>query len=176
MTIFCSALGSPRQSPTSPSNVVVKIALISSHFAQNSTLFWVGGDWRGSYSFSNITGRGPNTAPNDNFLFGFGFISSSTNSPQQCCAKKKHSFPPILRKIQLCLGWEGTGGVASVSNITGKGPNTAPNDNFLFGFGFISSSPHSTPQQCCGLKLALISTHFAQNSTLFGVGGEGRGR
>ena len=99
MTIFCSALGSSRRLPTPPSNVVVKKALISSLFVQNSTLFGVGGDRRG--------------------------------------------------------------------------PNTAPNDNFLFGFGFISLFPHSSSQQCCGLKLALISPYFAQNSTLFGVGGKG---
>ena len=52
----------------------------------------------------------------------------------------------------------------------------APNNNFWFGFRFIPSSPYS-PQlcvaKCCGQK-ALISNHFAQNSTLFGVRGEGR--
>ena len=43
-TIFRSALGSSRRSPTSPSNVVAKKALIVTHFAQNSTLFRVEGE------------------------------------------------------------------------------------------------------------------------------------
>ena len=43
-TIFRSALGSSRRSPTSSSNVVAKKALILTHFAQNSTLFSVGGE------------------------------------------------------------------------------------------------------------------------------------
>ena len=44
MTIFCSALGSSRRPPTSPSNVVVKKTLIFTNFAPNSTLFGVGGE------------------------------------------------------------------------------------------------------------------------------------
>ena len=48
----------------------------------------------------------------------------------------------------------------------------APDDNFLLGFGFIPSSPHSPPLLSNVVpKKVLISTHFAQNSTLFGVGG-----
>ena len=42
--IFCSALGSSRSVPTSPSNVVAKKALIFTHFAPNLTLFGVGGE------------------------------------------------------------------------------------------------------------------------------------
>ena len=34
-------------------------------------------------------------------------------------------------------------------------------------------SPHPPPPQQCWGKKTLISTHGAQNSTLFGVGGEG---
>ena len=43
-TIFCSALGSSRRPPTSPSKVVAKKALIFTHFAPNPTLFGVGGE------------------------------------------------------------------------------------------------------------------------------------
>ena len=47
----------------------------------------------------------------------------------------------------------------------------APKDNFLFGFGFIPSSP-TFPSNVV-TKKTLIFTHFAPNSTLFEVGGEG---
>ena len=60
-------------------------------------------------------------APNNNFLFGFGFILSSPHFPQQCCDQKKHSFPPILLQIQLFV-WGGREEVTSFSNITGKVP------------------------------------------------------
>ena len=49
----------------------------------------------------------------------------------------------------------------------------APNDNFLFGFGFIPVAPPFPPAMLWPKK-PLIFTHFAPNSTLFGVGGEGR--
>ena len=43
--------------------------------------------------------------------------------------------------------------------------DSAPNDNFLIGFGFIPLWPHSPPSN-------VVATHVVQNSTLFGVGGE----
>ena len=49
--------------------------------------------------------------------------------------------------------------------------DSAPNDNFLIRFGFIPSSPHFSQQFVA--EKGLISTHFAQNFTLFGVGGGG---
>ena len=45
-----------------------------------------------------------------------------------------------------------------------------PHDNFLFGFGFIPSSPHF-PQQCCGPK----STHFHPFCAKFNFVWGGRG-
>ena len=54
------------------------------------------------------------SAPNDNFLSGFGFISLSLHPPPPrpllaMLRPKKDLFPHILLKIQLCLGWEGRG-------------------------------------------------------------------
>ena len=48
--------------------------------------------------------------------------------------------------------------------------DSAPNDNFFYQFQVYPPTP--LPPQCCGQK-ALIFTHFAQTSTLFGVGGDG---
>ena len=46
------------------------------------------------------------SALNDNFLIGFGFITSFPPPPPPAMFwPKKHSFLPILFKIQLCLGW-----------------------------------------------------------------------
>ena len=59
-------------------------------------------------------------APKDNFLFGFGFIPSSSHSPQQCCNQKSTHFHPFCAKFNFV--WGGRGGVASFSNITGKVP------------------------------------------------------
>ena len=50
--------------------------------------------------------------------------------------------------------------------------DSAPKDNFLFGFGFIPSSP-PLPLAMLWPKKALSFAHFTPNSTLFGVGGEG---
>ena len=48
--------------------------------------------------------------------------------------------------------------------------DTAPNVNFLIGFGFIPSWPHSQPPPP---PSNVVATHVAQNSTLFGGrGGE----
>ena len=44
LLIFGSALGSCRRLPTPCCEAVAKRALISKHFAQNSTLFGVGGE------------------------------------------------------------------------------------------------------------------------------------
>ena len=49
--------------------------------------------------------------------------------------------------------------------------DSAPNDNNWIGFGFISPPP--SPSNIVAKK-RFISTHFAQNSTLFEL--EGRGR
>ena len=52
--------------------------------------------------------------------------------------------------------------------------DSALHENFLMDFGFIMSSPFSPlhPSNVVAKKTTLISTHFAQNSTLFGVGGK----
>ena len=55
------------------------------------------------------------------FLIGFGFIPSSPHSAPAMLWPEKDSFPPMVLKIQLCLGWDG-GGVTSLTNITGKVP------------------------------------------------------
>ena len=56
-TIFCSALGSSRRPPTSPSNVVAKK---STHFHPFWSKFNFGWGGRGGVaSFSNITGKVP---------------------------------------------------------------------------------------------------------------------
>ena len=60
------------------------------------------------------------SAPNDNFFICTGFIPSSPHSLQQCCGQKKHSFPPIVLKINFV--WGGRGGVTSFTNITGNVP------------------------------------------------------
>ena len=54
--------------------------------------------------------------------------------------------------------------------------NFAPYDNFLSALGssVVPPLPHSpTPPSNVVAKKALISTQFAQNLILFGVGGEG---
>ena len=38
--------------------------------------------------------------------------------PQQCCGQTKHSFPPMVLKINFV--WGGRGGVTSFTNITGN--------------------------------------------------------
>ena len=48
--------------------------------------------------------------------------------------------------------------------------DSATNDIFLIGFGFILSSP---PPAMLWPKKAVVSTDGAQNSIWFGVGGEG---
>ena len=58
------------------------------------------------------------SAPNDNFLICFGFIPSFPHSLQQCCGQKKHSFPPMVLKINFV--WGGRGGATSFTNITGN--------------------------------------------------------
>ena len=48
-------------------------------------------------------------------------LDSSHHSPtpsQQCCGQKKHSFPPMVFKINFV--WGGRGGVTSFTNITGN--------------------------------------------------------
>ena len=52
--------------------------------------------------------------------------------------------------------------------------DSATNDIFLIGFGLILSSPLLPPPLAMlWPKKAVVSTHGAQNSTWFGVGGEG---
>ena len=46
---------------------------------------------------------------------------------------KKHSFPPMVFKIQLCLEWEGRGGVVSFTNITGKVPTLVTSNFSMVG-------------------------------------------
>ena len=62
------------------------------------------------------------SAPKDNFLFGFGFIPSSSPPPLAMLWPIKHSVSPILVQIQLCLGWEGRG--RQFQQYHRKGPNT----------------------------------------------------
>ena len=45
--------------------------------------------------------------------------------------------------------------------------------SFFIGFGFIPLSPPPTPPCNVGPQKGLITTQFAQNLTLCGVGGEG---
>ena len=59
MTIFCSALGSSRRPPTSPSNVVVKKTPHFHKFCSKFNFVW--GGKGGVASFSYISGKGPNT-------------------------------------------------------------------------------------------------------------------
>ena len=54
------------------------------------------------------------------FLFGFGFIPSFPNFPQQCCGQKSTHSHPFCSKFNFV--WGGRGGVSSFSNITGKVP------------------------------------------------------
>ena len=56
-TIFCSALGSSRRPPTSPSNVVAKKSTHFHPFCSKSNFVW--GGRGGVASFSNITGKVP---------------------------------------------------------------------------------------------------------------------
>ena len=56
-TIFCSALGSSRRPPTSPSNVVAKKSPHFHPFCSKSNFVW--GGRGGVASFSNITGKVP---------------------------------------------------------------------------------------------------------------------
>ena len=53
------------------------------------------------------------TAPNDNFLIGFGFILSSSPptpySPKQCCGQKSTLFYPFCSKFNFVFGCEGRG-------------------------------------------------------------------
>ena len=56
-TIFCSALGSSRRAPTSPSNVVAKKSPHFHPFCSKSNFVW--GGRGGVASFSHITGKVP---------------------------------------------------------------------------------------------------------------------
>ena len=56
-TIFCSALGSSRRPPTSPSNVVAKKSPHFHPFCSKSNFVW--GGRGGVASFSHITGKVP---------------------------------------------------------------------------------------------------------------------
>ena len=56
-TIFCSALGSSRRPPTSPSNVVAKKSTHFHPFCSKFNFVWGGRE--GVASFSNITGKVP---------------------------------------------------------------------------------------------------------------------
>ena len=61
------------------------------------------------------------SALDDNFLIGFGFITSPPPPPpRQCFGQKSTLFYPFCSKFNFV--WGGREGVSSFTNITGKVP------------------------------------------------------
>ena len=91
-------------------------------------------------------------------------------STRVVCVNGEH-LSHFVRSLDLTLSYNG--GQKNLGlRERNSSVDSAPKDNFLFGFGFIPSSP-PLPLAMLWPKKALSFAHFAPNSTLFGVGGEG---